>query len=117
MLIFVCQTFEKQLLTLDFYANQSFVSKNLCENRNKPQLHCNGKCQLQKKLNQAANNDKQNPERKVESSNEVLFCKNSFPQVAIPFLISIQKEYFTPDTKAIVDQSFEFFHPPKPFFI
>ena len=31
-------------------ANQSVIAKTLCENRNKPKLHCDGKCNLRKKL-------------------------------------------------------------------
>jgi len=30
--------------------NQSVIAKTLCENRNKPKLHCDGKCNLRKKL-------------------------------------------------------------------
>ncbi|WP_295801074.1 hypothetical protein [Mucilaginibacter sp.] len=41
-----------------FKMNQSYIAAKLCENRNKPFLHCNGKCYLMKKIKQAE--DKQN---------------------------------------------------------
>jgi len=41
-----------------FKLNQSYITAKLCENRNKPFLHCNGKCYLMKKIRQAE--DKQN---------------------------------------------------------
>src|SRR5882757_3823613 len=41
-----------------FKLNQSYIAANLCENRNQPQLHCNGRCYLMKKLKQAE--EKQN---------------------------------------------------------
>lgn len=36
-----------------FELNQQYIATNLCVNRNKPQLHCNGKCYLMNKLKQA----------------------------------------------------------------
>jgi hypothetical protein len=44
------QTFSKWLIVAEFRLNQDFIAKNLCINRSKPKLHCNGKCQLMKKL-------------------------------------------------------------------
>jgi hypothetical protein len=39
---------------LDFELRKDFIIKNLCENRFKPQLKCNGQCYLAKKLNKIA---------------------------------------------------------------
>ena len=39
---------------LDFELRKDFIIKNLCENRFKPQLNCNGKCYLAKKLHKIA---------------------------------------------------------------
>ena len=37
--------------------NQKYISENLCINRDRPEMECNGKCNLQKKLkNIEANN-------------------------------------------------------------
>lgn len=41
------------LVYLGFEANQNYIAKELCINRDKPQLHCNGKCYLMNKLKQA----------------------------------------------------------------
>jgi len=41
-----------------FKLNQTYIAAKLCENRNRPLLHCNGKCYLMKKIRQAE--DKQN---------------------------------------------------------
>jgi hypothetical protein len=38
---------------LDYAINKEYISKNLCENRNKPKLNCNGKCHLMKQLKKA----------------------------------------------------------------
>jgi hypothetical protein len=39
---------------LDFELKKDFIIKNLCENRFKPQLKCNGQCYLAKKLHKIA---------------------------------------------------------------
>lgn len=36
-----------------FEMNQNYIAKELCVNKDKPQMHCNGKCYLMKKLKQA----------------------------------------------------------------
>ena len=45
-------------------------------------MHCNGKCQMIKKLAQQENNDRQNPERRQENKNEItLFSKSFFTTI------------------------------------
>jgi hypothetical protein len=113
LLIFICQTFDKNFISLNFYANQNYLAHNLCENRNKTQAHCNGKCQLQKKLNQEASKDKQNPERKNENSNEVISSKTFFASLDLPFRTIIKNQYLIASAGTPVDKSLQFFHPPQ----
>ena len=47
--------------TLAYYhLNKEYIARVLCENRNKPQLHCDGQCYLAKQLK--ARQDKQDKE-------------------------------------------------------
>ncbi|MCE6991139.1 hypothetical protein [Dyadobacter sp. CY323] len=50
--------------TIAYYQiNKEYITRVLCENRDKPQLHCNGKCYLAKKLKeQQEKQDKQTSE-------------------------------------------------------
>jgi hypothetical protein len=41
-----------------FEMNQKYISTELCINRDKPQMHCNGKCYLMRKLKQAEQKEK-----------------------------------------------------------
>jgi hypothetical protein len=50
ILLLLTQVFSKWLMVIDYTVNKDYIAKNLCENRNKPTLHCNGKCQLMKKM-------------------------------------------------------------------
>ena len=49
-LSFLLQCSGYLLIYIDFIANQDYIAKNLCENRNRPEMKCNGKCQLCKRL-------------------------------------------------------------------
>ncbi len=54
--------------------NKSYIAKNLCENRDKPQMKCCGKCYLHKQLNKAGDDDtnKNNP-RKTDKTEHTYF--------------------------------------------
>jgi len=43
-------TFNKELVLLDYYANRDFIKRVLCINTDKPELHCDGKCYLMTRL-------------------------------------------------------------------
>ena len=43
-----------------FNLNRDYIARVLCENRDRPELHCNGQCYLAKRLK--AQQDKQNKE-------------------------------------------------------
>lgn len=54
LVLLICvQSFYQAGLVSWFYANQSAIAIAHCVNLNKPQLHCNGKCFLAKKLKDA----------------------------------------------------------------
>jgi hypothetical protein len=50
ILLLLTQSFSKWLMVAGYTINKDFIAKNLCENRDKPKLLCNGKCQLAKKM-------------------------------------------------------------------
>jgi hypothetical protein len=72
--------FSRFFIYAGFELNRNYIATKLCENRNKPQLHCNGKCYFMKKLKQAE--DKQNTEERQAQKN--LFQEANYNQ---PFKI------------------------------
>ena len=42
---------------VEYVINYDYISKVLCINKDKPELRCNGKCQLMKKLQQQEEDD------------------------------------------------------------
>ncbi|TCC97476.1 hypothetical protein EZ437_19915 [Pedobacter psychroterrae] len=65
---------------LGFEANQSYIAKVLCENKDKPQLHCEGKCYLMKKLKQA-----QEKEQKQERQSQKLQVQDAVLSKTVTF--------------------------------
>lgn len=60
-------------------------------------MHCNGKCQMMKKLKQEEKKDQQNPERKSENKNEIALSSRSFFP-ALELIASVQQIDFHPFT-------------------
>lgn len=46
----MAQTFQTAIVEADFYINQEWIAASLCENKDKPEMECEGHCQLKKKL-------------------------------------------------------------------
>ena len=75
LLVFL-QPLSKVWIFVSFKINQDFIAKNLCENRAKPILKCNGKCQLMKKLKQADKEEEKQTPQTIKEKLEVLYCHN-----------------------------------------
>ncbi|MGA0557356.1 hypothetical protein ACO2Q8_11935 [Larkinella sp. VNQ87] len=57
-----------------YHANKDYIAKVLCENRAKPELHCDGQCYLAKKLHaQQEQQDKATTERVQKTPDFQLF--------------------------------------------
>ena len=93
LLTFLFQTFTKAFIIVEYYTNTpSFALK--CENKAAPTMHCNGKCQLRKKLKQEDKKDEQNPERKPESKTDIFFSSKSFfTTILSPGYTIVLKDY------------------------
>ena len=44
------QTFSRELLVADFYANRAAITQQYCVNKARPMLHCDGQCYFAKQL-------------------------------------------------------------------
>ena len=112
---FAMQTFSHYVIMADYNINTQSYAKN-CVNKAKPKIHCNGKCQMMKKLQQEEKKDQENPNRKGENKNEIILSTKSFyitvPNYNIHF---IKKVYPTLKSPKETDRSFEVFHPPSRF--
>ena len=67
MILLLTQTFCKWVIVIEYNINRDFVAKNLCINKIKPKLQCNGKCQMMKRL---AEEEKQNSSNNTNSTSK-----------------------------------------------
>lgn len=74
---FLVQTFSRNFVIADYYTNTAKYAKN-CVNKARPKMHCNGKCQMMKKLQQEEKKDQDNPEKKSENKFEIVLSTKSF---------------------------------------
>ncbi|MCF0071431.1 hypothetical protein LZD49_13195 [Dyadobacter sp. CY261] len=104
------------LLYLDFEIRRQYIISNLCENKNRPQMHCDGKCYLAKRIASLDEQEKRQAEKTYMTRliDQVMDQRADFtftpPPVAAEILpkagISILST-FTP--RIAVD---DIFHPP-----
>lgn len=79
-----------------WWLNRDYVARVLCINRDKPQLHCNGKCHLAKQLRAAdAAEQKQQPLGEKQAFQEItLFCTAVLPvQLTPPAVFGVAARY------------------------
>lgn len=103
--------FSQFFIYAGFELNQTYIVKELCENRSRPELNCNGKCFLKKKL-QAA----EEKERKQEQENQRNRYQETLPPVfelPVPLTVKLKVDYPQSITKATIQRSAGIFHPPQ----
>ena len=113
MLFLLAQTFSRMFIIADYYANTAPYAKD-CINKARPKMHCNGKCQMMKKILQQEKKDLENTERRENLKNEVISSKSFFVSLTHPIPIIIENN---PTAKYIKNKPTEplsdIFHPPK----
>ena len=96
----------------NYEINKDYISKNLCENRSKPKMHCNGKCHLRKQLQKESKKENA-PANNVKNKLEIQFFSES--NSLIQFIAKPTDKdhfinyYFIPYSKHIVSV----FRPPQ----
>ena len=109
---FVAQTFSGGFTVLYYYGNTAAFAKN-CENKARPKMHCNGKCQMMKKMQQEEKQDQQNPERKSVNKMDVLSSKSFFTSSATALSILSSRAATVEQKYPLIHISYSIFHPPQ----
>lgn len=96
---------------LDYYVSTSSFAKN-CENKFRPQLHCNGQCVLMKKLREQETKEQRVPERKSENKSEVLAPDDFYTSTDIYFIERLPLLFLYYPGAILSEYSNSIFHPP-----
>lgn len=111
---FFAQTFSNAVIVGNYYLNRTAYSEN-CENKDKPWMHCNGKCQMRKQIQQEEKKDQENPERRADSKADVVLSSKSFFANSDNILqITVLISKTTPlSIGTITSRGTDIFHPPQ----
>lgn len=112
ILLLMAQTFSKWFVEISFNLNRDYIAKNLCENRYRPILKCNGNCVLMKKMKQEEKKEQDAPPVKLEIASIVLSSRSFFATAEAPVFISNTRYSIAGNSGKPVDRAAAIFHPP-----
>ena len=107
----LAQTFSQGFYYLDYLINRSAFEKN-CINKARKWMHCDGRCQLMKKIIEGEKKQQQAPEMKLAGKTEVLSSRSFFTSLVCSPVESIPRRHIVQNIDQPVDQPSSFFHPP-----
>ena len=102
------------LPVLEYIVNYDYIVKELCVNKAKPEMHCNGKCHLMQELAKAAEQQKQDSNRKsLQHDAEILFYE-AFSDFCFsqPVIIPAVENETVYNNLYSHSNTVSFFHPP-----
>ena len=103
--------FSQVFVYAGFEMNENYIVSKLCVNRDKPEMHCNGKCYLMRKLKQAEQKEKSH-ERETQRSlfQPGVVVENSS---IVHYTVSILREYKSELPFRLPQYAAEIFQPPR----
>jgi len=109
---FIGQTFNKPFIVVDYYTNNQAYLK-ACINKARPKMHCNGKCQMMKKLQEEEKKEQENPVARPDFKTEIFSSDNFAYEITTPIFL-IKTVYNSSYTNAALSSnSNAVFHPPQ----
>ena len=78
--------FSRDFAIASFALNQKFIAEKLCENKDRPWMHCNGRCYLMKKMKQAEDNEKKQAGKDLRTNMQVVWYVHPANQTQKSFL-------------------------------
>jgi len=108
--LFFTQAFSQLFIIADYYHNESQYAA-VCENKAKPSMHCDGKCQMYKKINAEEHSDQTAANKKSTTTETLILLDYFYSLKSIPFAHPntqpVEHDLFFPPAHA-----HPVFHPP-----
>ncbi|QQL51595.1 hypothetical protein GO620_015715 [Mucilaginibacter ginkgonis] len=107
--------FSRYFVYAGFELNQKYIAEKLCINKNRPWLHCNGRCYFIKKIKQAEEEDRKQSAKDNLNRLEVSFFQQPIIIGFIqPKIISQAHQHFAAYTYLYTNHYLDsIFRPPK----
>lgn len=107
------QVMFKTFLVIDYRINKAYIAANLCENKAKPQMQCEGKCHLKKQITQSEEAESKTIPSSLKEK-EVSFHQSWFELTLPQMPVFIESNrYQLPAEEAIISASNSIFQPPR----
>lgn len=98
------------VIFIGYELNKKYITEKFCENKNKPSLHCNGKCHLKSQLAKQ-NQDQKNNTAMPKEIFEFLYCNALSETIFENSSFNLKLFSYFPIGKIILVKN-EVFHPP-----
>lgn len=107
--------FSRFVLYAGFKLNQKYIAENLCVNKSRSWMHCNGKCYFMKKIKQTEENEKKQTAKDNFNRLEISFFQEPFQLTLIaPVILENNQLSFPSYTYQYSSRYIEtIFRPPK----
>jgi hypothetical protein len=97
MLALLLQSAGQMVILINFKINQAYIARVLCENKDKPEMKCNGKCHLNKKLKEQETKEQNLPPQiKLKEQNLYFEQMKQTGLINLSESFSCLKFYLTP---------------------
>ncbi len=106
------QSMSKGIILLSYFTNKQAYER-YCVNKARPQLHCDGKCQVAKKIKAEEERDQKDPLKHSLSSELPLINQHHFVNIpAVIVFSTVRKDIIPLSTGTVRNLSASLFHPP-----
>jgi hypothetical protein len=109
----ISSSFSRFFVYAGFELNHKYISENFCINKNRPWLHCDGKCYFMRKIKEARENEK-----KQERADQQNHYQEALPVLRSTQVLSLTSQRIKityPDASApeTVQRAYSILLPPK----
>lgn len=115
-ILLICSLFAENisrlLITAAFELNQQYIAEYFCVNKDKPMLHCDGKCYLARKLKEAEEKEKKSEKESLKVSYQPAFITTEKTTWTAP-VSPIEKHQPADFPFALPTRPAKIFHPPR----
>lgn len=110
--VFLLQVLTKFSIVVNYALNKEYITKTFCENKEKPQMHCNGKCHLKKQLEKQ--DKKEKPVQSSKEKFEIQFIANQKIEFDIRYLFFEERTFVSfYDNNLAFNDPQSIFQPPR----
>lgn len=102
------------LIQVQFYLDREQITALFCVNKDKPQLECDGKCELSKRLSEAKDQNESDAQITLEELNLIFLTKSR--EIGLDFITEANHQIaHTPRHQLLhsLNLGMNFFHPPQ----